>query len=225
MTESEAASERRARRSRARATRQEGLPTSSAWRRVVVRLLADRDGMRCFYCHKPLQDDDPKGPGYAQVEHLIPTMAGGKSTPENIHLSCQECNDDKHRNADQGIKRLVDLHGLEEAAKLLRSEKSTRANTLRRQFDSTREVTRLDKRAVRHARFKMLRINITITDELLAAVDARATMMNYGRGMNRSEFIGYVLGAFLQKGSAAREFRRMWREQEQQEPGGEVDTG
>jgi hypothetical protein len=57
-----------------------------ALRRRVTAL----DGGRCAYCRSPLIVGIPM-----VVEHIVPLIAGGTSTIENLCLSCYRCNEFK----------------------------------------------------------------------------------------------------------------------------------
>lgn len=48
--------------------------------------LARKQGYRCFYC------DTKYSLGELTKDHVIPRVAGGKDTEENIVLACRECN-------------------------------------------------------------------------------------------------------------------------------------
>lgn len=47
--------------------------------------LQKRDGLNCFYCCEPLNDD-------ITLEHLIPISAGGKNILSNMVLAHEKCN-------------------------------------------------------------------------------------------------------------------------------------
>ncbi len=55
------------------------------YKSIKVRALAERDGDKCFYCHKPLGDD-------ITVEHLLSRNCGGSNHINNLALSHQACN-------------------------------------------------------------------------------------------------------------------------------------
>lgn len=69
--------------------RRKGLP------RGLRGKLLEEAGYKCALCgcgpstHKGL---------YLEVDHIIPVCRGGKNTPENLRILCQECNDDKQFN-------------------------------------------------------------------------------------------------------------------------------
>ena len=52
---------------------------------VIKRTLIERDGDKCFYCKKPLEDD-------ITVEHLLALCHGGKNHISNYVLSHKDCN-------------------------------------------------------------------------------------------------------------------------------------
>jgi len=85
----------------------------------------------------------------------------------------------------------------------------------RRQFDSADVLDRLDRRKVRNAGFKRIRIHVALTEQELAVLDARRARMSGGRGMSRSAFLGWLLS----KGGDVRRAQRAWSERER----GEVD--
>jgi hypothetical protein len=103
----------------------------------------------------------------------------------------------------------------EEAAKEWSRERSAR----RRPFEPGDIVERLDKRHTRTAKFKVRRLNITMTEEGLAMVDARRALLNFGRGMTRSEFLEMLARHYCKSGPAAKEFQKMWREEQDEQVG------
>lgn len=50
----------------------------------------EREGERCAYCRSPMIVGIPM-----VIEHIIPLVAGGASTPDNLCLSCYRCNEFK----------------------------------------------------------------------------------------------------------------------------------
>jgi hypothetical protein len=56
----------------------------------VRQRIEDLDGHRCAYCRSPLVVGIPM-----VVEHIIPLVAGGASTVDNLCLSCYRCNEFK----------------------------------------------------------------------------------------------------------------------------------
>lgn len=50
----------------------------------------------CEYCQSP----ESYSPSAFSVEHLIPKSLGGSDEPENLALSCQECNNRKYTSVD-----------------------------------------------------------------------------------------------------------------------------
>jgi hypothetical protein len=87
----------------------------------------------------------------------------------------------------------------------------------RRQFEPGDVLERLDKRKVRSAGFKRVRIHVALTEQELAVLDARRARMSGGRGMSRSAFLGWLLS----KGGDVRRAQRAWSEHER----GEVSDG
>lgn len=62
---------------------------SAADRARFERLLRERDGRRCFYCHVPLAAE-------FHLDHVRPLIKGGKDDPSNLVLACLQCNQEKH---------------------------------------------------------------------------------------------------------------------------------
>jgi len=65
-------------------------------------LLAKRDGLKCYWCDRPLQMHTHFGPDgrlaedFATIEHLTPQSWGGRSRPYNTTLACKRCNSSRH---------------------------------------------------------------------------------------------------------------------------------
>lgn len=55
------------------------------------RLVIERAGNTCEYCRYPLR----YAPQTSPVDHIIPEIAGGLTTAENLAQSCQGCNGHK----------------------------------------------------------------------------------------------------------------------------------
>ncbi len=71
--------------------------SNSAWRKVVILLLMDRDGSHCHYCERDL-----KG-----IDHKIAQIRGGAVlNPSNLVLSCQRCNYEKGAQ-DYGMYKYI----------------------------------------------------------------------------------------------------------------------
>lgn len=52
-------------------------------------ILAQRDGLKCFYCQKPFIDiNDPD----ITIEHLLNVSHGGNGNNHNLALACKSCN-------------------------------------------------------------------------------------------------------------------------------------
>lgn len=83
----------------------------------------------------------------------------------------------------------------------------------RRQFVPADVLERLDKRKVRNAGFKRVRIHVALTEQELAILDARRSHMSGGRGMSRSAFLGWM----LTKGGDVRRAHRAWSERGHEE--------
>ncbi|RSB59397.1 restriction endonuclease [Rhizobium pisi] len=71
---------------------------------------AESQGWRCFYCHYPMWEIDPKSfsthfrvPGRAVLrfrctaEHLEARCDGGRDTEENVVAACLYCNNNRHK--------------------------------------------------------------------------------------------------------------------------------
>ena len=54
---------------------------------AVRRQITERDTQRCAYCRSPMIVGIPMG-----IEHIIPLVSGGSSTPDNLCLACYRCN-------------------------------------------------------------------------------------------------------------------------------------
>jgi hypothetical protein len=89
----------------------------------------------------------------------------------------------------------------------------TNVGGTRRQFDPADIMERLDKRKVRSAGFKRVRLHIALTGQELAILDARRAQMSGGRGMSRSAFLGWLLS----KGGDVRRAQRAWSERGHEE--------
>ena len=57
---------------------------SSALRRLVV----DRAGRRCEYCHMP----EEQSPDIFELEHVVAHAKGGSTSADNLAFSCPSCN-------------------------------------------------------------------------------------------------------------------------------------
>jgi hypothetical protein len=62
--------------------------------RVFRRLIRDRAGNRCEYCHLPQE----VVPVSFHIEHIIAKQHGGSDGPDNRCLSCDRCNLNKGPN-------------------------------------------------------------------------------------------------------------------------------
>jgi 5-methylcytosine-specific restriction endonuclease McrA len=56
------------------------------------RLVIARARGRCEYCHSPVSH----AVSSFAIEHIIPREKGGRTTADNLALSCQGCNNHKH---------------------------------------------------------------------------------------------------------------------------------
>src|ERR671924_945759 len=57
---------------------------------AVRRQITERDTQRCAYCRSPMIVGIPM-----VIEHIIPLVRGGSSTPDNLCLACYRCNEFK----------------------------------------------------------------------------------------------------------------------------------
>lgn len=68
-------------------TPREDTPSGEA-KRELRRLLADRDGARCFYCQEPF----PEMSSEATLDHYVPYALWQGWQPANLVLACRSCN-------------------------------------------------------------------------------------------------------------------------------------
>lgn len=60
--------------------------------KLTRRAIFERDGWRCVYCEKAIT------PESGTLDHVIPAMADGGNTPDNLVAACSRCNHRKgHR--------------------------------------------------------------------------------------------------------------------------------
>ena len=85
---------------RARLLKAEGQYTS----RDVERLRWFQDDC-CYYCSQKLDYNTPK---QVHVEHMIPLFRGGSNRPNNLCLSCKQCNDRKGKKTHDEFLALLD---------------------------------------------------------------------------------------------------------------------
>jgi 5-methylcytosine-specific restriction endonuclease McrA len=64
--------------------------------RALKQLVWARADARCEYC-RMLQDFDPLP---FEIDHIVPVVHGGKTTPGNTALSCFQCN--RHKGTNVG---------------------------------------------------------------------------------------------------------------------------
>lgn len=87
--------------SRARSRRR---PTEEL-REAVIFYLAERDGVNCRLCHKPVAWEE------ISIDHIVPTSRGGAHRVENFQLAhkfCHICRENrekarKHRNRERRV--------------------------------------------------------------------------------------------------------------------------
>lgn len=64
-------------------------------RKVLLRHLADRDGVRCGICRRRIDIEARSGPENRHgpsVDHIVPVSLGGSDDLENLRLTCWICN-------------------------------------------------------------------------------------------------------------------------------------
>lgn len=61
----------------------------SSLSKSMLRFIYERDGRHCCYCCRPLSRRE------ATADHYVPHHDGGSSEPENLRLSCRDCNREK----------------------------------------------------------------------------------------------------------------------------------
>jgi 5-methylcytosine-specific restriction endonuclease McrA len=83
--------------------------------------LSRRDGgMKCHYCHIPLQrawignpeanaELKRQGFGLATVDHVVPVSKGGSNEPWNMVLACHDCNEAKGDSSYRSFLRMLRL--------------------------------------------------------------------------------------------------------------------
>ena len=157
------------------------------YRPVLVRAIAERDGWNCFYCGQPLTELT------AELDHAVPMSRGGKTEADNLRLACSSCN----------LKK-----GTQTVEEFLQSEYGRAQQAKRRKFIPEAILERLDRRRVKAAGFKAVRIGVRISDESLRMADARRHRLNYGRGMSRSAYVEMLIRRGCQYGKEARDTRR-----------------
>lgn len=65
---------------------------TAAWKRLRLNVL-ERDSWICAYC----------GGEANEADHIVPTIAGGKHTMDNLVAACKKCNG---RKSDRALIRL-----------------------------------------------------------------------------------------------------------------------
>jgi len=65
-------------------------PANLDYRRMVIALLQERDGVLCWICHEPLS-------GTISVDHVVPRCQGGDDRALNLRLAHWACNRRKER--------------------------------------------------------------------------------------------------------------------------------
>lgn len=72
-------------------------------RTIVASLASIRGGQYCAYCNKSLSFDE------ITIDHIVPIGHGGTWAPENLCMSCFECNNKRGSNIN--IQPLYREHG------------------------------------------------------------------------------------------------------------------
>lgn len=68
------------------------MPQSSRKRYVLVEKTAKQHGL-CYYCLRPTSPEHPQThPLFRTLDHVVPRRWGGGIHPDNMVLSCMECN-------------------------------------------------------------------------------------------------------------------------------------
>jgi len=62
-------------------------------RAKIRRRLAERDGLICHWCHRPLTLTT------ATIEHLRNRSDGGSNALQNLRLACAPCNNEREHRA------------------------------------------------------------------------------------------------------------------------------
>jgi hypothetical protein len=83
----------------------------------------------------------------------------------------------------------------------------------RRQFDAEDVLERLDKRKVRNAGFKLVRVHVMLSEQALSALDRRRSYFTGGRGVSRGAFIEWL----VMKGKDVRRAQLAWSERGHEE--------
>ena len=65
---------------------------SSVKRRWKAEFMQDQSGL-CYWCHRTMTLDDPRGGTFATFDHLKPRKHGGSSAKHNLVLACRQCNE------------------------------------------------------------------------------------------------------------------------------------
>lgn len=77
----------------------------------------------------------------------------------------------------------------------------------------TIDVDRLDGRATANPRFRKRRLQITLTEKVFRRLEVHRPRLNFGRGMNRSEFIEYCLNTVMnaaERKAGVKDFQKEW---------------
>lgn len=53
------------------------------------RMVIERDGLRCVYCDLDLTNNE------VHIDHVIPESKGGKTSFDNLQVTCRKCNLEK----------------------------------------------------------------------------------------------------------------------------------
>lgn len=97
----------------------------------------------------------------------------------------------------------------ESADALEAGEDAVAAWRARRRREPTWE--RIDRRATRHPRYRMVDVHVKMSPEGFAYMEAVRAKMNFGRGMSQGEFVERAFSVVRKKyEKATREYRKWW---------------
>lgn len=74
----------------------------------LVKAIRARDGDRCRYCGCQVRWGNQRGPSGATYDHVVPIVAGGANTINNVVIACRGCNSrKKHLTLEEaGMRKL-----------------------------------------------------------------------------------------------------------------------
>ena len=77
-----------------------------------------------------------------------------------------------------------------------KSEEARERRARRREWSDVEE-DEFDKRHTRTAKFKVRKFNISMSQDLFARMEAARDRLNFGNGMNRSEFVAFCVARYM----------------------------